>query len=125
MSLEINNSDLAYFLKIPDYIVSQVAHFWGMEKQRPKIPAFLKSFRREFGRRNARDEVTYRMSSQVYEARDLGFTNEEIKKLSNIQEKTLEYILSNEKEISSKIIGALRTIYFDKEIEKPYLISQK
>ena len=66
-------------------------------------------------------QITYAMASQVYEAKDAGFSFDETRELLDLNKAKLETILDNRKEFAPKIVSTLRSIYQDKLINRPYL----
>jgi hypothetical protein len=106
---EMNFEDLAYFLEIPNHVVYQNMRRIGARRTFPKyipqIPAI---------------NLTYRLSSQIYEARDLGFETQEIAELLDRKEGIINFALHYEKTIAPKIIETLKMIHPEKDITTPY-----
>ena len=65
--------------------------------------------------------LNYRTASQIYEARDAGFSIEETLELLEKDERVYGYALEHELEISEHIINNLRIMFPDKKITKPYI----
>jgi hypothetical protein len=92
--------DLAYFLKVPNHVLWQ--HFNGL------------------GKRRLSGRVVYRKQSRIYEAYDLGFTEDDICRLYDFWRSYVDYALKNRQRIERKIIRVLDILYPDKKHEKPY-----
>jgi len=113
-NLDANPPDIAYFLELPEHIVYQNMKMMG---PRPKRQEFIAKPLANIGL----PDLTYRLASQIYEARDLKFEIQEIAELLNIKKITVNYILKNENIISPKIFDILKTLYPNKNITTPYI----
>jgi hypothetical protein len=65
--------------------------------------------------------LTYRLASQIYEARDLAFSNEDIASLCNTPVPLVEFALDKRREIAPSICTVLRRLYSGIAITGPYL----
>ncbi len=111
--LGMSDPDIAYFVGVPHHAAQQ--RFTKRDKRR-KVNPFIKRFGR--GKR-----ITYRSASQIYEALDLGFTQQETIELFDTTQEVANYVIEKRKKIEPKIINTLRVLSNDNNIDKPYLIS--
>lgn len=108
--LEMSSADIAYFIGVPFYIVSQALIREGIKKKRfPPI--------KSFGNGPA---LTYRLASQIYKAQDSGFKEKEIAELLELDSRVVDYALRHWLVIEPKITNALQTLYSDRGFDKPY-----
>jgi len=116
--LDVNPPDISYFLEIREHIVYQ-----NMKKigPRPKRQEFIAQPLANTGL----PDLTYRLASQIYEARDLKFKTQDIVELLDTNKRVVNYILKNENIISPKIIEILQTLYPNKKITTPYMKAEK
>ncbi len=121
---ELPYADIAYLIRLPRHVVTQNSQRYlkKIGKERPKIKPWIKAFGIP-GKEGVRISLTYSMAGQIYEARDLGFTKQETMELLDISnERVLEHAMKfRKKEIAPKIISALRILYPEKNITKPYV----
>ncbi len=68
-----------------------------------------------------RNSLTYRIASQVYEAKDLGFNLIEISQLTDRSINVVNELIQRRLEIEPRIIHALKVLHPDREINNPYL----
>ena len=68
---------------------------------------------------------TYRLYSQIYEAKGAGFSINEIAELLDISTGTIQYAINNKRQIAPKIIQAIRILYNSPHYNKPYKMSVK
>ncbi len=130
-NLEFTSTDVAYFLKLDKtpWIVTQ--HFFDIKKNgaekinRNKWLSCAKP--KHFGDGlHKGDALFYRTASQIYELDDMAkaekinFPDEEVAKLLEVRPKCVEFARKNRSEIQTDIIGLLRVLYLDKNVEKPY-----
>jgi len=59
-------------------------------------------------------------ASEIYEARDEGFSRKEISELCSVNERIFDYALNVEGEVSPQIVTALRILFPKTNITKPY-----
>ena len=107
--LEMPRDDIAYFLGIPD---GRMRHHIRKIGNKSKI-----SLRNIASIRN----LTYRLASQIYEAQDLGFNENEIAQLFDKKEAVVNHEIENRELYQKTIINALRVLYVDNSINKPYM----
>ena len=112
-NLKMSNPDIAYFIGVPSYVVRN--YFVESGKNKGSKHNLVKSFG------NPDAYLTYRGASQVYEGGDIGFGQKEIEEVLGLDRRVVSYALKNRTRLEPKIIEALRTIYPDREISKPYL----
>ncbi|MBI5002218.1 hypothetical protein HZC31_02440 [Candidatus Woesearchaeota archaeon] len=117
IDLEMNSTDIAYFVGVPGYVALQNMKCYGREKQ----DRFLMQ---QIGTRHDMICLGYRHGSQVYEAMDAGFTREEILQLTELPEKAYDSILKRRSEIEPKIIRALQVMYDAPEHTVPYVTAE-
>jgi len=100
---------------------------WFGANTRKKNPSFLA----KIGSPNHLNEgkghnlLTYQRASQIFEAIDAGFTNEETQMYAHVNEEVFDYAVRNKERLSEKIVGFLRVLYPDKDYETPYLVPEK
>jgi DNA-binding CsgD family transcriptional regulator len=117
VEIEMTAPDIGYFLGLPAYILGLFFNrYYKGDKQRPCVNREIIKFGKE---RNKR--VTYRLASQVYEARDAGFSREEIMQTHHLDDKIYAYIMDHEPTISGHIVHSLQQLFPDKPVEKPYV----
>jgi hypothetical protein len=105
--------DIAYFLKLPAYLVYQNMKRWY--GKRPQYPFPLAPEHRD----NTMQKLTYAKASQIYEAQDLEFSKKQTAELTNMSNMTIDYC-NQHKEIKTKIINLIELLYQTKT-NKPYL----
>ena len=109
--------DIAYFLGLPGYLPGM--RYNNMKKHhKGNIIAYFSSI--DDGTRKA---LTYKLASQIYEARDCRFNQDETAKLLDTTKEIIDYTLKHKKEISPKIVKGLQRIY-DKTVRKPYVTKE-
>ena len=106
----------AYFLGLNDWVVNQNMTLYGLKNKRPKVQHAIKSF----GMGRNHNILTYRLASQIYEACDLGFTLEETCELLDTTPQIVDYAIKHDKKIEADIVKALRILYKDKRVNRPY-----
>ena len=112
--LDVNPPDIAYFLELPEHIIYQSMKMIG---PRPKRQEFIAKPLANTGL----PDLTYRLASQIYEAKDLKFKTQEIAELLNTKKIIVDHMLKNETIISLKILDILKTLYPEKNITTPYI----
>lgn len=117
-NLDVNTFDLAYFLELPNHVVYQNLRMMG---DRPLRPVFITEPPPE----SCFPVLNYRLASQVYEARDAGFTIEETVELLDTRKRVVDYLLEKENIVSSKIVEILGVLYPDEKITTPYVQTAK
>lgn len=106
-----STTDIGYFLKIKkNAICVWVTKHFG---KRSRGKRFQYAFNSE--------QVSYSLASQLYEAKDLGFTVGERCELFGVKEPTVRYADEHRREISNDIKQGLRCLHPDRKITKPYL----
>ncbi len=108
-SLGMSAPDIAYFASVPHYVAKQ--RFTKIGKRNNVRP--LKSFPQY-------KRLTYRLTSQIYEAQDLGFNVEETFQLFDTTEEVVNHAIEKRKRIEPKIKSALRILY-KRKFDRPYL----
>ena len=108
--LDMNASDIAYFIGAPP---QNVYNAFKRDDAETARRIFLTQIQGE--------KLTYRLASQIYEAKDLRFTPSEISELFDTSPEIVEYALENRTNISYKIMHALRKLYPKREITRPYI----
>ncbi len=117
--LEMNPADIGYFLNLPFWVINANLAKIGTRKIFRPIKEFMDTFK------EGPYFLTYRLASQIYEASDLGFNKTEIAELFDTKEKLVDYSLEQRINIQPKIVHALRTLYSNRIISKPYLESNR
>ena len=79
---------------------------------------------KRFGYRQTMEHLTYKKASEIYQARDSGFTKEETIALLDISEMVYDWTMENQDEIGRKIICALDILHPAERHEKPYIEPQ-
>lgn len=97
--------------------ISDVAYFLGIQTKQ------LRRYIKESGLKPIKPGIYYGFSaaSKVYEAQDAGFSYRETAEYSELNYKTVDYMLRNRHIEEKKIIEFLKKLYPDREITKPYL----
>ena len=113
VSIQMPVSDIAYFLGLPAYTVFQSFQKFGIKAKRPEISKVIAGF-------DIR-KLNCRLASQIYEAKDLGFTRGEVMELLDVPEQVYDSFLNHKDEVGGRIVDALRVLYPDRRIRKPYL----
>lgn len=117
-TLEVSCSDIAYFLGLPLYTINNCLA--GLHLRQPRIGKRPSIFRVSHLEAQ-QSHLTYRLASQIYEAHDLGFDENDITNLFNTHIKITTYTLEQRSTLAPKIIRALHTLYPNHNINKPYL----
>jgi hypothetical protein len=112
-ALDMPSTDIAYFLGMSDYNVRQKFTATG---KRPHAKRLIAETGSKYGR-----HISYRLASEVYEAVDAGFKKREICKLVDVNVEVVDYAIENRGVLQEKIIHALRVMYPDRTIIRPYL----
>ncbi len=108
-SIEMPATDLAYFLGLP--LNKVIENFKDIGKRRQcRVITCLDG-----------SPLTYRIASQIFMAKDAGYTDEEVMSEFNMSQRLLNYFYRNKKDLKETIINALRVIYKDHKVSKPYL----
>jgi len=107
--LPLNSIDISYFIGTKKHNVHDKFRMMGGRKNQQS--KFLSK------------RITYRLASQVYEAQDIHMDNEDICDLLEINEELLAYITLKRDSYEPRIIKALRVIYADKNLNKPYKLT--
>jgi hypothetical protein len=113
IEMNMNGEDKAYFLRVPNYVVTKQEFSSPNKHLKPKVPNEIFHFKREM--------LNYRLASQIYEAQDLHFSKSETIYVLDIYEEVYDYAINNRNSIGGEIINALKVLYPDKKITKPYL----
>lgn len=108
--LKMQKSDIAYFVDVPIHVVKWYLNQVGTK---PIAKPFIVSIQQK--------RLTYRLASQIYEARDLDFRVHEIAQLFDTTEHIVNYALDNRQIHQKTIIDALRILHANNNINKPYL----
>src|SRR3989338_2031208 len=115
VEVEMPSIDIAYFLRAPSYTVQFFSYHYKGNKIRPQVKQFIK----RFGSKSS--ILNYKTASEIYEARDLGFSREETLELLEVDNKVYRYAIRHRKEISQHIMNSLHIMFPDKEVTKPYV----
>lgn len=115
--------DIAYFLELHKEVVSlYFCRYSRKKEQRPQVKKCLE----QFSSRENVALVTYRATSEIYEAIDdqgkgrCGLSKEETLEVLSLDERVYDYAISHRQEIEPAIISALKVLYPDKEVKRPY-----
>lgn len=104
-------ADIAYFLRLPLHVPDLRYKAFG---KRPKAKRYIKSFSRH-------GMLTYRLASQIYEAKDCDFRKSEITELLDKDEMIVGYALFYRKEVKPKIVKGLRVLYAECNVNTSYI----
>ncbi len=99
-------SDISYFLKVSEPMVKRI-----LEKKQPN--PFIMRFKDSFA-------LTYKIASQIYEAQDLGFNDEETASLVSTKDVVVTYANKYRQDIEQRIIKILDVLYPSEIHTKPY-----
>ncbi len=108
--LDISSGDMAYFLDVSPAFVDHHREDNCINPYR----GFLGVVGRQW--------ITYRLASQIYEAKDAGFTPDEIPELLDASVTVVSYALKQRSTFEVKIIDGLRVLYDKPALDKPYKI---
>ena len=109
----MNVPDIAYFLGVRPHVVS--VRFIEMGGRDPG------DYVKELGGVEGKKKVNYRIASQVYEARDAGFSIDETLELLDTSRPVYDFAIRKSKTIKPDIIEALKVLYPDRNIENPWV----
>ncbi|MEK6889035.1 MAG: hypothetical protein AABW80_02910, partial [Nanoarchaeota archaeon] len=106
--------------------IADISHFSGLPyitldrhlKNRP-LAKLIKHFAGE-GREGVK-RLTYKRASQIYEAQDCRFSQEETAELCDTSEEVVNYALEKRELLAPKIIRAIQTIHPDVKVTAPYI----
>ena len=112
---EMSDGDIAYFLGLKYYNVRQFRLRKGLKRKFQK-PVYSIIPREGLF-------LTYRLTSQIYEAAESGFTREETTELLDIDIRQTNFALIKRSEIEPRLIDKLRPLYNSALINKPYKIN--
>lgn len=112
--LEMTAVDIAYFLDLSHRVV--INHFLSIGT-RSKIRNFIVQ--------RGGKKLTYRLASQIYQAQNLWQSTNEIPELLDTNEAIVDYTIKHRPIIRPEIIGFLKVLYPDKNINRPYMTQQK
>lgn len=104
-----SSSDIAYFLNLPDHVPYMRFQNMGIKRGR------------NIWLRVGKDWFTYRLASQIYEARDCGFSGKDVMELLDVKGEIVDYALEHRRELEPKIVKGIRILYNDKKIKNPYV----
>ena len=107
--LEMSIADIAYFIEVPVHVVKY--RFKKIGERPDFIQERMKSYHLKIGA-----PITYRLASQIYGARDLGFNEQETSQLLDTNEAIVNYVLRN-KYLEEKITKQLAIMY---NVDRPY-----
>lgn len=110
-SIEMPATDLEYFLEIPLHKLLDKFKEIGERKLCRTITTLDGK------------PLTYRIASQMFMAEDAGYSDKEMIEEFDINERVLNHFYRHKKEIKETIVNALRVLYGDSKINKPYIIS--
>jgi hypothetical protein len=113
-NLEMSPQDIAHFLELPWCIVRYTFSRIGT---RPRFKSLMIS-----GSLKERKHLSYRLASRIYQAQDLDFTRDEITQLCDTNEEIVNHAIGNRSIYGRQIVEALRVLYNNNSINKPYLL---
>lgn len=105
----MSNFDLTHFLRLgkdKHYIINNYRH--GITREGTKYP------------QNSRHLEKFRISSEVYEAKDVGFSVSEINELVGLGARAVNRRIKLRAEHEPKIVNVLKVIYPDRKEDVPY-----
>ena len=110
-NLDLSSRDVGYFLEHPE---DNAAEIFSRMGKRVKTHFEIGRLGREY--------LTWSRASQIYEAQDAGFNEDEITELLDTNYDIVEYAISCRDEgIENKLIKDLRILFNDKTIKTPYV----
>lgn len=121
--IPMSGENLAYFLGLSRGVVSR--HYTNFSaRKRSKIEEYVA----RFGSGKNLSYLTYRLASQIYEAVDeeeeeeggCGFSREDTLEVLGCSERVYDYAVEHRDEIEPVIVNALKVLYPDKKIDKPF-----
>ncbi len=120
-------SDIAYFLR-GKYKYNSINSFFKRKSRkgftRPevrKIGLYFKTDLGDYPIEEQRDQITYAIASQIYEAIDLKFSKKDIDELLDISDRVFSQALLYRGGIGDRIMESLRILYPDNNVQTPYI----
>ena len=113
--VRMSNRDIAHFLSVPRYIVSE---YFRRESNEGMARISYESPYSLDGRLGS-GLLTCASFSQIFDAKDAGFSDEDI--LKSFDRRVYDYAVSNRKDISGSIMDSLRVMFPDKDVRNPYV----
>lgn len=65
--------------------------------------------------------MTYRLASEIFEAQDLGFNDDEVKDLVGCSDRIYGYVSENKYEIGWDIVKFLKVMYPGQNVTRPWI----
>ena len=115
-TLEMNAADIAYFLEINGPVAYE-----NLVRRRNRNGPLNRYRIALFG---PGESFNYRQASQIYELMDAGFTSQDLQE-DVFTARMIDYAQKHRPEIEPKIITALKVLYPERGIDKPYLEKKK
>lgn len=107
--------DIAYFLDVPAYLVCSNMKFkFGDTGDH-------ENFVGHFGNADNPETLSYRAASQIYQAQDWGWNEDDIAYCFDEKQRMVRYAIENRRVIGRKITILLDVLYPDVKHDKPYL----
>ncbi|HLD57421.1 MAG TPA: hypothetical protein VJA47_03890 [archaeon] len=78
---------------------------------------------KQFGFGKTHECLAYRKASEIYLAKDLGYSKEEIMELLDVSERVYGYAMENQEEIEEKIENVLDILHSKRRHPRPYITS--
>jgi len=113
--LQLSLTDIGYFLNIPSHVVK----YWR-KKRNIENKFDLAGRTRCAPPQNAGIPLSFKKASEIYEAHDIGFKDEEISELFDSRPELVAHALEFRSQIEPKLIEKLKILYNDDSIDKPY-----
>lgn len=117
-STDLSYSDIGYFLSIPHYICIQRSKKYRGLKKPIKI-----WYNTQNNKKGIEVYLSYSLASQIYEAQDLGFNEQETSYLLDTKDFAVEYALEHRNEIEPRLINYLKILYNSPRHNNPYKIT--
>lgn len=106
----VPTADIAYFLNVPLTAVDQI-YSKCFRSNHPKL----------CGPGGKNGSLSYKVVSEIYEAKDAGYLINDIAQLVEKSVPTVQGVLKVRSDLEPKVVGALRVLYGDESIKKPYV----
>lgn len=115
IDLPLTYTDIGYLLELPRYVVDQLrGHYGRAGKTIDRWVTWLGNFK-------DRELIFYRNASQLYEALDVGFSNEEARIYTGISKQGYDYLVKHRETIEATLVDAIRVLYKKPTHDKPYV----
>jgi len=111
----MGSGDIGYFIGRSIGVIAQKKIGFGLKGRTPCL--------KQFGFGKAVEYLTYTRASEIYLARDLGYSKDETVELLDVSEMVYDYAMENQGEIAEKIESVLDVLHPKSRHQRPYITS--